>query len=493
MKIFILTDGGRRAGFGHIARCCALYDAFKERGETPLIFINGDKTVRPSLRSRRYKVFNWLVNQDKLFRIMKNPDVVIVDSYLAGVDFYKKISGHAKVPVYFDDTNRLDYPRGVVVNGAICAEKLRYLKKENSDYLLGKHYTPLQRPFWHTVRRRTNKQVKTVLVTFGGADLNNVTIKILRLLVAKYPGLAKRVVVGKNFKHIKAIEKIADDMTELVFYPSAEKMKRLMMGSDMAISAGGQTLCELARIGVPAIAIATAKNQSANISGCRKAGFVKYAGLHNEKRLLGRLSGYLGLMLDFRVRSRMSRSGRISSNGNGAKNIVDNILNIYAAGIGYKGKIALRRAGRGDCHDIWAWRNHPDVRKGSFSKRKILYGEHEKWFKSKIKDPRTNIYIAQDEDLNKIGQVRFELDKNRSAYINVNLNPAFFGRNLGNRLIKKATEIFMKEKPGANEIIAEIIDSNEASIKAFCKAGYTFSRKILRGDTPIAVFKYRGK
>lgn len=50
----------------------------------------------------------------------------------------------------------------------------------------------------------------------------------------------------------------------------AEHMKTLMLESDVAISAGGQTLYELASVGLPTIAIQVVDNQSEDISGFLK-------------------------------------------------------------------------------------------------------------------------------------------------------------------------------------------------------------------------------
>lgn len=63
------------------------------------------------------------------------------------------------------------------------------------------------------------------------------------------------------------IEKAGDPNTEYVRFPDAERMKDVMAGSDLAISAAGQTLYELARIGLPTIAIAVARDQLGNVEG----------------------------------------------------------------------------------------------------------------------------------------------------------------------------------------------------------------------------------
>ena len=40
MKVFIITEGSKNIGFGHITRCISLYQAFEERGIIPEFIIN---------------------------------------------------------------------------------------------------------------------------------------------------------------------------------------------------------------------------------------------------------------------------------------------------------------------------------------------------------------------------------------------------------------------------------------------------------------------
>ena len=40
MKVFIITEGGKNIGFGHITRCLSLYQAFEEKGILPKFIIN---------------------------------------------------------------------------------------------------------------------------------------------------------------------------------------------------------------------------------------------------------------------------------------------------------------------------------------------------------------------------------------------------------------------------------------------------------------------
>ena len=105
------------------------------------------------------------------------------------------------------------------------------------------------------------------MVTFGGDDAKNMTPKILAFLNDEYPNLIKNVIIGRAFQNIDDIKKYTDKNTNLIYYPDAEKMKEIMFESDIAISACGQTLNELASVGVPTIGVCTAGNQLGNVKG----------------------------------------------------------------------------------------------------------------------------------------------------------------------------------------------------------------------------------
>ncbi|MBU0605746.1 MAG: UDP-2,4-diacetamido-2,4,6-trideoxy-beta-L-altropyranose hydrolase, partial [Candidatus Omnitrophica bacterium] len=121
MKIFIITEGGRSIGFGHIARSVSLYQAFEEKGQRPLLLVNGDETAAYILSGRNFDIVDWMNSKKELFARIAGADIVIVDSYYPDIDFYDRVSKLAKVPVYMDDNKRVDYSSGVVVNGNIYA------------------------------------------------------------------------------------------------------------------------------------------------------------------------------------------------------------------------------------------------------------------------------------------------------------------------------------------------------------------------------------
>ena len=210
MKVFILTEGGKDIGLGHITRCTSLYQAFEEIGIPLQLIVNGDQTVQDLLKDKNCKVFDWLNDRETLFVTVENADIVFIDSYVADHDLYEKISNMVKTAVCFDDDIRLNYPRGFVLNGAVFAEQMPYPKRKDVTYLLGARYAPLRKVFWDVPARPIGDNLETILITFGGADIHNLTPKVLKLLTDAYPEVLKKVIIAKSLQNTAEIERLKD-------------------------------------------------------------------------------------------------------------------------------------------------------------------------------------------------------------------------------------------------------------------------------------------
>lgn len=324
-RITIFTEGGENIGFGHVTRCLSLSQAFEARGYSPRFIISGDNSVRSILTDRPFELFNWSSHEerDKLLRVLKQTDAAIVDSYLANTGIYTEISKRVPVPFYLDDNKRLDYPAGIVLNWNIYAPDLDYPRKEGVEYLLGSSYVSLRKAFWSLPAKETGETVTDVMVTFGGDDSKNITPLVMRFLAAGYPWFKKHIVVGSAFQNFKEIESMADDNTRLIHAPDAEGMKAVMFESDIAITSGGQTLYELARAGVPTVALAVADNQRNNVAAWEKNGFAENAGAWTDDYLMVSIADRFQKLLPFDRRKASAEAGQRTVPGNGAGKIVD--------------------------------------------------------------------------------------------------------------------------------------------------------------------------
>jgi len=309
MRIIILTEAGQNFGFGHLTRCIGLYQGFREKNIDTEIIVNADKTVDFLLRRVRYKKLDWLRCRRSIFSYLKDATIIVIDSYSADLEFYKKVSETVDIPVYIDDYKRLNYPRGIVVNPSIYGDKLKYSNKKDVKYLLGKDYIILRKEFWNVPEKIISKEMKNVLITFGGMD---------------HSPLAKKIVKYFKDKFKFNIYLVDTDKNKL----TARKILKYMLKADICISGGGQTTYELARVGVPTIGICFAENQRLNLKSWQDKGFIKYAGWHSSKNLLRNIERSIIKFIPYEERAQCSKKGKCYLDGKGAERIVNKILSL---------------------------------------------------------------------------------------------------------------------------------------------------------------------
>ena len=323
MKVVLFTEGFSKLGFGHITRTLSLAQALLEKGAKVKFILAGDKVAKEFLENQGFEAEVYPSLEEA--KIPKG-DAAFVDSYLAGLKFYEKVAENFEKKLYLDDFFRLDYPEGTILNYIPALEvPQRY---RNRELLWGVQYHLLRKPFWNVPEKEISPKVENVLITFGGDDLRNLTPKVSKILLENFKGLKLHTVIGGGFKSVSQIEelkKLYPERVELYRNLNAEGMKKLMLLCDLAVSAGGQTLFELARVGTPTIAFEVANNQKNNIKGFKKLGFIKDSFLWNEK-WEEKLSEAIEKLLPKEVRKEINNTGRSSVDGKGAKRVAEYLL-----------------------------------------------------------------------------------------------------------------------------------------------------------------------
>lgn len=494
MKVYIFTEGGYDIGLGHVTRCLSAAQAFEEKDISPVFVVNGDESAAGLLEGRQFRLRDWLEDRQAVLNELAGADIAIVDSYLADKAFYEGVSAAVKKAVFIDDNMRLDYPAGMVVNGAVGAEDMRYPRGGKVEYLLGSKYALIRSEFLDVPERPVAAAISSIMVTFGGDDTRDMTPKVTEFLKKEFPDKVKKVVIGAGFREKGRNEALEDGKTELIHFPSAAGMKEIMLSSDIAVSAGGQTLLELARTGLPAVVVGVADNQAANIRAWERAGSVVSAGVWNRPDLEKHLARHIRALEAQGVRRNMSLSGRSTVDGFGPRRVAAKAVSaaleasyvqpVPGNDAARPVEIGIRPAGEDDCRDIWAWRSSPEVSGWCFSGGDLTLDQHKEWFARKSADPNVRMYIAEAKGGVKVGQARLEAS-GASATISVNLNPEYIGRGIGTKLIVMATQKFFAEMPSVRETLAEIKENNTASIKAFEKAGYVFYKSPENGRKAV--------
>ncbi|MFH1369595.1 MAG: UDP-2,4-diacetamido-2,4,6-trideoxy-beta-L-altropyranose hydrolase [Elusimicrobiota bacterium] len=330
MKAAILTEGGLNIGYGHITRCMGLYQALKEARIDATFYLNGKGIQPETLKGVKYRFLNWL-ESGNLSPILKNSAMCVIDSYLAGINVYKRVFNDVKACVFIDDNMRLDYPGGIVSNGTVLSEQFPYKRNKLARYLLGSRYAPMRKPFWGTPAKIIKERINDVLITFGGTDPLGMTASVLEYFALKYPLIRKHVVTGASLDKIqrKRILALSDSRTSLYSGLDANGMKNLMLRCDIAVSAAGQTTYELARAGVPSVIFAVAGNQIKNSRNWQKTGFALLGSGADNATVSKALERSVKIIADRKPRAKMSGRGRKAVDGQGARRIVSELLKAH--------------------------------------------------------------------------------------------------------------------------------------------------------------------
>ncbi len=337
-NLFIRTDANSQVGIGHFMRCLAFAQAWKKQGGK-VIFISmcESKMLRNRISYEGFqlvKIGQPYPNSNDLettLLTLNNSSAIkrffIIDGYHFDIDYEKIIKNNVNRLLVIDDSAHLNgYVADIILNQNIIAKKLIYSCEPETKLLLGTNYVLLRDEFiaYKNWKREIPKVAKKILVTMGGSDPDNVTLKVISALdQVDIDGLEIKVVIGATNPHVVSLEgSIDNNRHKIELLQNVTTMPDLMARADMAISAAGSTCWELAYLGLPAILIITSENQTMNLEYLKQQGAVTY--VNNQMNISTKLISkkIQKLIMDQELRNDMSYKGKLLVDGNGSERVV---------------------------------------------------------------------------------------------------------------------------------------------------------------------------
>lgn len=252
----IFTENGDKIGNGHVSRCLLLYNELVKRGCDVVIYLNYDGNGR-FLSDINHELVDWW-NKDCVESLINENDYAIVDSYIANIDILRHISQTAKNTLFFDDYDRVDYPKGLIYSPTLLSD--------NPDVISGEEYFLIRDAFYAYRKNVEIHQIKKIYLSLG-TDVNNVLDIVLNVVLDECAQAEICVVTHK---------KIDRDRVKTFYNLNDIQMARLMNSCDFSIVACGQTMLENLIIGNPFIPLLTVDNQKRNFCFIKDRGFVDH-------------------------------------------------------------------------------------------------------------------------------------------------------------------------------------------------------------------------
>jgi len=489
--LLIRTDASVQIGTGHLMRCLALAQAWQDAGgQTVFLMATKAPALESRLQSEGMEIVHLSVQsgsiddaiQTSYYAHQVGADWIVVDGYHFGTNYQRIIKNQKCRLLIIDDLGNFKYYYAdLILNQNIYAHEELYVNREPyTQLLLGTRYALLRREFlkWRGWRREIPEVARKVLVTMGGSDPDNVTLKVIQALQqVNMDGLEAIVVVGgSNPNHEELQAAVQDSRFPIRLESNVTDMPELMAWADVAISAGGSTCWELAFMGVPALVTILASNQYPIAESLNAIGCAVNLGWYEDVSPTETAQALTQLLRAPGTRAEMSKHGRQLVDGDG----VDRAL-MHIRGE----SVRLRRVREDDCRLLWEWANDKEVRASAFSSNPIPWEEHVRWFMRKLQDPNCFIFVALDNEDTPLGQVRFDIVRDGEAEIDVSIDKDRRRLGYGALLLSKAVnEVF--RLTSISIVHAFIKPNNEASMKAFERTGFKrLSIEKVRGNVAV--------
>lgn len=335
-SLLIRADATTRIGTGHVMRCLALAQAWMAQGGVVVFLSDLPRSLHERLLAEGVSVVQLQTeagtraDAEQLISLAGQTQSrhIVVDGYHFGADYQSWVKAAGlKLLVLDDNVHAEYYYADLVLNQNIHANERLYPRREPyTQLLLGTQYTLLRREFWRWAdwERKIPASARNLLITMGGSDPDNVTLKVLQALATLSDGsLSVKVVVGGGNPHRAILETVTNQQScDVELIHDARDMPALMAWADVAISAGGSTCWELLFMGAPSIIIVLAENQRAIAEGLNTISVARSLGVFENITGRNITAGLQELLTDPEQLRRMAVAGRKLVDGRGVERVV---------------------------------------------------------------------------------------------------------------------------------------------------------------------------
>ena len=262
--LFVVT-GNKTVGLGHVYNTLLIANDILNHKVTFLVD-SESQMAYDKISSKNYPVI--IQKHKNILEDIKaiNPDLLVNDRLDTSVDYMTALKKLDLKVINFEDIGGGAKNADLVIN-AIYPEK-QVLK----NHYFGHDYFILRDEFIYSQQKSILREVKNVLITFGGVDPNNYTKKVIEIIFeyCLSNNIKITVIAGfgydkydtiKNFKNISILENITN-------------ISKYMLEADIIFTSAGRTTYEIASIGTPTIVMAQNERELTHFFASSEFGFL---------------------------------------------------------------------------------------------------------------------------------------------------------------------------------------------------------------------------
>ncbi len=340
-KILIRADANAEIGTGHVMRCLALAQAWQDAGGSAVFFMaETTPAISARLTAERcivevVPVIRGSLEDAELVRKTARKyraDWVVIDGYKFGEEYQTRIRCDGNELLCIDDYGgSSQYSADIILNQNVTADDSWYgARCQNTKLLLGPRYCLLRREFapWREWKRKISVVGRSVLLSLGGSTSAEVAVRVMESLDrVTVDGLQVLFAIGGSSENVGMLKRSAARFaSKITTQVDVSDMAQLISSADIAVSAAGSTCWELCHLGLPAVLLDLAANQTPVASELQRQGCALYAGNAQSFDPAELTNTVQELLMSQKLRTTLSQRSRKLVDGLGAERVISAML-----------------------------------------------------------------------------------------------------------------------------------------------------------------------
>lgn len=314
--VFVVTGNGM-TGTGHAYRAKTIAD-YLAGDETIFLCTNGSDVAYAILEKSNLNPI-MLDKSDLVEQVISYPsDIVINDILDTTPDYIRELQNAGKFVVNFEDLGEGAITANLVINALYSSQNAA------AHVLSGGSYFCLRGEFSNCAPYQVKDSVKRILLTFGGTDPSNLTVKTLLSIddwCAK-TGIEIEIIPGPSYMHWNNLDNVMLECKSAIHVSKeVQVMSYPMKRADICFTSCGRTIYELASLGVPTICMAQNQREEKHTFARLENG-INYLGLGKDVNSDRILSEVKELYLSYISRKMMHEVMKKSDFKNGTSSVM---------------------------------------------------------------------------------------------------------------------------------------------------------------------------
>lgn len=468
-RLILRADGNPRIGLGHVMRLLALGEVLSEQFTCVFAIQEPAEAILEQIRLVCEEVVEvppmpydgepaWLIQY-----LLQPTDVLVLDGYGFGHSYQETVHPVVARLVYIDDLLAFPQLADLVLNPAGGVSPASYvLENLHTRLLLGPHYAPLRQAFREVTLPERPADSDTVLVCLGGADPTHQTQHVADELLALSSVERVHVVVGSAYAGWKVLTHWAQTHPRITLHrnlPAAE-LCLLMQQCGAAVCSPSTVSYEYCAAGGGLLFLLPVADNQQNIDR-----FLRGEGMALP---YPSIANVLTSPEADRIADRLRQQQSHWFDGHTSRRLQQEFAVLLLPQPAFQ----LRPVVAADSAQLLAWTNDPTVRQFSFNSNPVSPAEHEQWLAARLGHPQHLLLLAEDaESKQPVGLIRFSIEV-KEATLSYLLDAAYRGQGLAPQLLVQGTRHVLQEQPALRRVVGHVQQRNEASIRAFRRAGF---------------------